>query len=276
MAGFDDIPRIVRARGDVAVWEIGKGEPVLVLHGFPDAPVGMTPVVDRLVAQGFRCLVPALPGYLPSGPVANYHCANIANDMRAVLDAYGMAQVPVVGHDWGGCVALDLGAAHADRVSRVVSLAIPHPAGFAARRRDLQEQKTAAYAWILAYSGNAAQLAADPFWLDQIHEEWSPGLTREEWPTVKGVLAQPGVAEAVHGWYRDDFESATSTGDVLVPTLMLHGTNDGCIRPACFRGFEERFPAGLELEELPGVGHWLHCEAPDVVADRIVRFLREE
>ena len=132
-------PRLVRARADVAVWEAGEGDPVLVLHGFPDAPVGMTPLVDRLVAGGWRCLVPALPGYLPSQPVASYRTADVAGDMLAVLDAYGIERAPVVGHDWGGCVALDLGADHADRVTRAVSLAIPHPDGFAARRTDLQE-----------------------------------------------------------------------------------------------------------------------------------------
>ncbi|MGI9187398.1 MAG: alpha/beta fold hydrolase [Gaiellales bacterium] len=273
MSGFEDAPRIVEARNHLAVWEVGEGDPVLVLHGFPDAPVGLTPLVSRLAAAGYRCLVPALPGYLPSGPVDDYTSKAVARDMLAVLDAYGLERCPVVGHDWGGCVALDLGADHADRITRVVSLAIPHPAGFAARRRDLQEQKTAAYAWILAYSGGAAALAADPTWLDQIHEEWSPGLERAEWPAVKDVLAQPGVGDAIHGWYRDDFDAATSTGDVLVPTLMLHGAADGCIRPACFRGFEERFPAGLGLVEVPGVGHWLHCEAPDEIAERIVAFL---
>lgn len=273
MSAFSDTPRIIRARNDIAVWEVGEGEPVVVLHGFPDAPIGLTPLVTRLAAAGYRCLMPALPGYLPSGPVDDYHSKAVARDMLAVLDAYSLDRAPAVGHDWGGCVALDLGADHADRITRVVSLAIPHPAGFAARRRDLQEQKTAAYAWILAYSGAAAALAADPVWLDQIHAEWSPGLDRAEWPAVKDILAQPGVGESVHGWYRDDFEATSSTGDVLVPTLMLHGADDGCIRPACFRGFEDRFPAGLELVEVPGVGHWLHCEAPDEIAERIVRFL---
>ena len=273
MDAFATPPRIVRARGDIAVWEVGEGDPVLVLHGFPDAPVGMRPLVERLAAAGWRCLVPALPGYLPSGPVDSYRTTAVADDMIAVLDAYGIAAAPVVGHDWGGCVALDLGADHAARVTRAVSLAIPHPDGFAARRTDLQEQKTAAYAWILAYSGGAARLAADPDWLDQIHAEWSPGLTRDEWSAVKAVLAQPGVGEAVHGWYRDDFGATTSTGDVLVPTLMLHGERDGCIRPACFRGFADRFPAGLDLEEIPGVGHWLHCERPDAIAGRITAFL---
>ena len=130
----------------------------------------------------------SLPGYLPSQPVDSYRTADVAADMVAVLDAYGIDRAPVVGHDWGGCVALDLGADHPERITRAVSLAIPHPDGFAARRTDLQEQKTAAYAWMLAYSGRAARLAADPVWLDQIHEEWSPGLVREEWPAVTQVV----------------------------------------------------------------------------------------
>lgn len=273
MSIFERTPLLVQARGAVAVWSIGEGRPVLVLHGFPDAPLGMSPLVERLVAAGYRAILPSLPGYAPSEPVANYQSAAVAGDMIAVLDAFELERVPVVGHDWGGCVALDLGANHADRVSRVVSLAIPHPDGFAARRSDLQEQKTAAYAWILAYSSGAAQLAADADWLDQVHEEWSPGLCRAEWSAVKEVLQRPGVGEAVHGWYRDDFGTTSSTGDVLVPTLMLHGSNDGCIRPACFKGFEHRFHDGLELEQVDGVGHWLHVEQPDAIAERIVRFL---
>ena len=68
-------PRIVRARGDVAVWEVGAGDPVLVLHGFPDCPQGLRPLVARLAAAGFRCLVPSLPGYDPSGPVDDYRTA---------------------------------------------------------------------------------------------------------------------------------------------------------------------------------------------------------
>ena len=186
MDEFATAPSFAQARGAVAFWDLGEGLPVLVLHGFPDAPIGMTPLVERLV---------------------------------------------------------------------------------------LQEQKTAAYAWILAYSSGATQLASDPVWLDQVHQEWSPGLHRSEWPAVKEILQQPGVGEAVHGWYRDDFGASTSTGDVLVPTLMLHGGNDGCIRPACFTGFEQRFPAGLELEQVDGVGHWLHIEQPDAIAARILHFL---
>lgn len=271
---LDGTPRIVRARADVAVWEIGDGDPVLVLHGFPDTPQGMRPLVDRLVGAGFRAIVPALPGYLPSGPVDDYRTSSVAADMVAVLDALGLPRVRVVGHDWGGLVAYDLGAAHADRVERLVGLAVPHPSGFAVRRRDLQEQKTAAYAWILAFSSGAADLAADPDWLDQIHAEWSPGLVRPEWPAVKELLARPGVGAAIHGWYHDDIARDDGTGDVRVPALVLHGSHDGCIGPACYRDIAGRFAAGAEIEEIPDVGHWLHVEQPDAVAARIVSFLQ--
>lgn len=271
---LDAAPRIVRARADVAVWEVGAGDPVLVLHGFPDTAQGMRPLVERLVAAGFRAIVPALPGYPPSGPVDDYRTSSVAADMVAVLDALAVDRAAVVDHDWGGLVAYDLGAAHPNRIARIAALAVPHPSGFAVRRRDLQEQKTAAYAWILAFSSGAAALAADPVWLDQIHAEWSPGLTRPEWPAVKALLAQAGVGDAIHGWYRDDMARDDLTGDVRVPALVLHGTQDGCIGPACYRAIAERFAAGAEIAEIAGVGHWLHVEEPDAIAARIVSFLR--
>ncbi len=271
---LDAAPRIVRARGDIAVWDVGAGDPVLVLHGFPDTPQGMRPLVERLTAAGFRAIVPALPGYPPSDPVEDYRTSMVATDMVAVLDALDLARVHVVGHDWGGLVAYDLGAAHAGRVERAVALAVPHPSGFAVRRRDLQEQKTAAYAWILAFSSGAPELAADPGWLDQIHAEWSPGLERPEWPAVKELLAQPGVGAAIHGWYRDDMTQTGMTGEVQVPMLVLHGGRDGCIGPACYRAIAGRFAAGAEIDEIPEIGHWLHVEQPDAIGERIVSFLR--
>lgn len=266
-------PSIVRARGDVAVWEAGAGPPVLVLHGFPDAPVGMRPLAERLVAHGFRAIVPALPGYPPSASVDDYRTVAVAADMIAVLDALGIDEAAVVGHDWGGLVAYDLGAEHAQRISRVAALAVPHPAGFAVRRRDLMEQQSAAYAWILAFSSTAAALAADPIWLDQIHAAWSPGLTRPEWPAVRQLLALPGVGEAVHRWYYDDMTASSMTGEVRVPALVLHGSADGCIGPACYREIADRFAAGVEIEQIDGAGHWLHVEQPERIADRLAAFL---
>jgi pimeloyl-ACP methyl ester carboxylesterase len=64
------------------------------------------------------------------------------------------------------------------------------------------------------------------------------------------------------------------TGDVRVPALVLHGERDGCIGPACYRSITDRFAVGAEIEEISDVGHWLHIEQPDAIAERVIRFLR--
>ncbi len=62
-----------------------------------------------------------------------------------------------------------------------------------------------------------------------------------------------------------------------VPTLYLHGTDDGVMGADIVVEDELRpnFPAGLELVMVPGTGHFLHLEEPDVVNHRIVTFLQD-
>jgi len=50
--------------------------------------------------------------------------------------------------------------------------------------------------------------------------------------------------------------------------LQLHGANDGCILPALVDD-RHRFAAPHAMEVIPDVGHFLHIEAPEAIADRI-------
>ncbi len=257
------------ARAPIACWERGEGDPVLVLHGFPDHAVGMLSLAERIAAAGGRAIVPALPGYHPSGaaPDGDYSADAVSRDMADLLDGLGIERAAVVGHDWGGLLAYHLGAAHPDRVTSIVAMSVPHPSGFRVRRRILREQQSAAYAWILAYAGDRVEIAADPSWLTQVAHHWSPALRRDDWPDILEVLTRPEVAEAVCGWYRCDFDGVgAATGDVLVPATVIHGAQDACIGPAVYAGTEERFRSGCVRHCLPTLGHWPHLEAPDETA----------
>jgi pimeloyl-ACP methyl ester carboxylesterase len=57
------------------------------------------------------------------------------------------------------------------------------------------------------------------------------------------------------------------------PLLYLHGERDGCMLPALGRRTAEFLGAGSELEMVPGAGHFLHLERPEIVNERIARFL---
>jgi pimeloyl-ACP methyl ester carboxylesterase len=255
----------VNARGPVAVWRRrASGPAVLLLHGYPDNAASMLPLAEHLCAQGLDTLTVALPGFSPSGPVDGHGGDELCADLLAVLDAFDIDRAHVVGHDWGAALAYHLGCYYPERVARVVALSVPHPAGFAARRATLREQRTATYARLLADPLRGPTLARDRAWVTSLAATWSPGLYRADWPAVLDTVCTAPTADQVHRYYRDDM-SGRDTGVVVSPATVIHGAQDGCISPAVFLGLEDRFAAGVTTHLLPDVGHWPHLESPAVV-----------
>ena len=265
----------VQGRGPIAVWEWGEGPPVMIVHGFPDHAWGLAPTARLLAAAGFRSICPALPGYWPSAPVpyGDYGPGAVGADLLAVLDALELERVALVGHDWGAELGYPLVAAAPERFSAFVSLATPHPAGYAVRRSNFTELGTAWYAIFLAFAPGAAEVARQAPWLTALMHSWSPGLHRRDWPQVLALLEQPGVMEAICAYYRANLEAPPARPVVPISTTIIHGGQDGCISTLAYRDLERFFPAGLRLHFLPDVGHWPHLEAPETVIGHIVTAL---
>jgi pimeloyl-ACP methyl ester carboxylesterase len=84
------------------VARVGKGRPILLLHGWPEFWLTWEPVMTRL-ADRFQLIAPDLRGFgdsdKPDGPFGpDRHAA----DILALIDALDLAEVGVVGHDVGG------------------------------------------------------------------------------------------------------------------------------------------------------------------------------
>ena len=120
--------RFVEAGGlRMHVAEAGAGEPLLLLHGWPQHWYQWRGVIQRL-ADERRVIVPDLRGFgwtdAPPGPVEP---DVFVNDVIALLDALGIEQTDLAGHDWGGFTSLLLAARHPERFRKVVALSTPHP-----------------------------------------------------------------------------------------------------------------------------------------------------
>ncbi|MDQ2797581.1 MAG: alpha/beta hydrolase, partial [Actinomycetota bacterium] len=105
-----------------------EGAPaVVLLHGFPQDRHSWDRVSERLVTGGLRTLAPDQRGYSPGArptepyPEA-YAISELVEDVVALLDAAGIDQAHVVGHDWGGAVAWSLAGAHPERVASLTVL----------------------------------------------------------------------------------------------------------------------------------------------------------
>src|SRR5919202_1224240 len=81
------------------------GEPVVLLHGFPQDGSAFDRLTPLLAAAGLRTLAPDQRGYSPGARPAGrsaYRVRELEADVLALLDAAGLASAHVVGHDWGG------------------------------------------------------------------------------------------------------------------------------------------------------------------------------
>jgi len=271
--------RIVPARAGVAVYERGSGDPVLLVGGFPDHAIGLLPLAEALADNGFRAVVAAYPGYAPSEPLPDdaYSIPTVAEDLVTVMAALDAPRFSVVGHGWGGLYGFQLASAHPDRIERLVSISAPHPAGFARRHRVYAEQKTVVYAYLLAYAGNAEELAMDRAWLTSLAHAWSPGLWRADWDDVLDLVATAAAAHATHRYYHADLAGAGAPiGVITTPTTVIYGTASQCIRAPLFEGLDDRFAAPLHRHAIADVGHWPHLERPDEVLQRVLAGLRRD
>jgi pimeloyl-ACP methyl ester carboxylesterase len=107
---------------------IGKGPPVVLLHGWPHTWFAWRDVAP-ILAEKYRVIMPDLRGLGDtSRPTTGYDKLTMANDIwRLVRDELGYQNIFLAGHDWGGVVAYSLAATHPEAVTRLAILDITIP-----------------------------------------------------------------------------------------------------------------------------------------------------
>jgi proline iminopeptidase len=102
--------------GEVAAWISGRGAPVLILHGGP----GLSDHTGELAAElgpDRMCIRYQQRGLRPTTLREPYTVETHVDDAVGVLDALGVDRAAVVGHSWGGHLAMHLALAHPGRVA---------------------------------------------------------------------------------------------------------------------------------------------------------------
>jgi len=270
----------------------GDGPVVLCLHGFPDTLRTFDALLDALSEAGFRGVAPAMRGYEPQSQPADgdYHAVRMAEDVAGWIDQLGGGPVHLVGHDWGATIAFAAAALVPEKVRSLTVLAVPHPVRFAENYAGSAAQQARSQ-YIIDFQSPAADVAIvedNCAWLERLCRTWSPGWAEPDsaLKAMRETFVLPGVANATLSWYRQAFDVTSDPGRatqallsqaVRVPTLGMVGETDGCIAAEIFAASMQSadFPAGLEVDRMPGAGHFLHLEQPGPVAHRVIAWLRQ-
>lgn len=190
---------------------------------------------------------------------------DLAGDAAAVLDHLGWDSAHVMGISMGGTVAQHLALTAGDRV-RTMSLGCTWPG-------PLPEEG----AWGEAVLDLAtAASSGDPLVAAKLMFEANVSAVfaardgaLEEFAAVAGAVVVPGPVILMQMRAATDHDAVDRLGDLAVPTLVLHGTEDRIIRPEAGALLASLIP-GARLESLEGVGHLFFWEQPELSA-RLVR-----
>lgn len=273
--------------------EAGSGPPVILLHGFPQTHMAWARVAPRL-AEDFRVIVPDLRGYGGSDAPADdaghtaYSKRTMAADVVGLMDALGIAQAAVLGHDRGARVAYRLALDHPARVARLGILEVVPTADFwAAWNAEL-----ALKAWHWTFLAQPAPLperliGADPvWWLERILADWSLAgdLSAFDPAALESYRAQIRAPERLAAMCAD-YRAGAGLDRALDEADRAAGRRIGV--PLRFLWAEGGFPAqtGDPLGAWRGwagevsgtscrAGHFVMEENPQAVLDAFGPFLR--
>lgn len=261
------------------VAEIGEGPPVLVLHGFPAYWADFAEQMARLASAGFRVIAPDLPGYAESDKLAStldYRSTLLAGDLAGLIRALGLAQVFLIGHDWGGTLAYCLASEHPELVSRLAVLNAGHPELFRLALRRCEQLRKSWYIFLF-------QLPWLPEWLVQRRRALEvalrgmlverAALSDEELDRYVAAMRTPGAARAAVSYYRAAFRAPVRAKRIVSQrTLVLWGERDTALSADLLLGGLTAYVPDVRVERFAEGGHWLHRDLPEVVSGRLRDF----
>lgn len=262
----------------------------LLLHGFPDAATTWRHLLPALAEGGFRPVAPWLRGYAPSTVPDDgmYQVGALARDAGSLHEALGGDERAVIlGHDWGAMATYAAVGWQPERWRRAVTMAVPPAASMFGGFSSYDQLRRSWYMFFFQSPlADAAVAADDLLFVERLWLDWSPSHDPSpDLPAVKEALRDPANLAAALGYYRAtlgdgptdpalDEVQAAWMAPTPVPTLYLHGADDGCLGADLVTGAEAALPAeGSRAEVLDGVGHFLHVEDPDTVNQLVVEFL---
>jgi pimeloyl-ACP methyl ester carboxylesterase len=258
------------------------GEPVVLLHGFPQSARCWDAVTPALAATGLRTLAPDQRGYSPGARPAGraaYRLAELVADAAAVVEAAlagtGRSRAHVVGHDWGAIVAWALAGLRPQLVRTVTGISVPPAGAVAAALRRPRQLCASWYAVAFQVPGLAERVFAAP-----PGRAWSPtlvrllvrsGQARARAERDAAGLADPAALTAALDWYRAGaLRRGARVPEAAVPALYVWSDGDTAVT----RGAAELAPSHVagpfRYVELRGVSHWIPEEAPDALGELLL------
>jgi pimeloyl-ACP methyl ester carboxylesterase len=255
----------------------GKGDPVLLLHGYAESSHMWLPLIAKL-ASSHTVIAPDLRGFGQSAaPAGGYTKKEMAQDIHALMVKLGYPKVRLVGHDIGLMVAYAYAAQYPSEVDRIVLMDAFLPGvgdwTHVWLLRDLWHFHFYGKTPLALVTGRE-RVYLEHFWNDFAADP-KKSLSEADRKFYASEYARPGHMaagmEVFRAFEKDaaDFAGFAKT-PLPMPMLVLSGEKAG----GNFLIEQGKLVDGnVEGVIVKGSGHWLMEEAPDLVIPKLAEFL---
>lgn len=270
--------------------DVGRGQPIVVLHGGPDFDHSyLLPDLDRL-ANSYRLIYYDQRGRGRSAEGVRAEDVTLASDIAdldKVREHYRLPTTAILGHSWGTVLALEYAIRHPERVSRLI-LMNPAPASaadFRQFRKERLKNMGADLDRLRAVAATDGYKAGDPDAVVAYYRiHFKAALARPEdyerlmaimkpsFTTSEAILKARHVEDRLMAdtWSSDGYDLLPKLRSLKVPTLILYGDHD-FIPSFVAQHIAEAVPAA-RFVTMKECGHFAYLECPEPVRKEIDAF----
>jgi len=274
---------IALSKHDLFVATAGSGEPLLLLHGYPQSGEIWRFVAPEL-AKSWQVIIPDLPGMgLSSGSNGGFDLPSVSEEIHRLLGALGLSGVNVVGHDWGGAVGAVYALRHRSNVRRFAFIeSAVGGAGFEQLWVFNKPNPAMTFIPFLLTESLAETLLVgkEEVFLRHLWNTFTHNKSRvpfESWQPYLDSMKRPGLVHSSAGYYRavygaaDSIQKMVAAGRLDIPVLSVSG--DASFGPDQ-RTFVEAFANNIVKHvTIVNAGHFVAEEQPDALIAELRSFL---
>ncbi|TFF89354.1 MAG: alpha/beta hydrolase [Promethearchaeota archaeon] len=260
----------------------GSGEPLILLHGFPDFWYGWKNIILGLKDE-FKLIVPDMRGYNKSDKpnnVKDYTIDNLTNDVKMLGEKLNIKDFYLAGHDWGGMIAWIFAEKYPEYVKKLIILNAPHPRIFGKKISSNKKQKKA--------SSYISRFQKDPegseLFLKQNNYQGlklavfgsanKNSFSQKDKNKYLRAWSQPGAIKSGIYYYTAFDMPYEAAGIIKVPTLIIWGMKDMFLLPKLLEGISD-YVKDLKIVKSEKSTHWILHDDPDFVIENIREFINE-
>lgn len=262
--------------------KLGKGEPLIILHGLFGSSDNWFSV-GRELSGDFEVFLVDLRnhGQSPHNELHNYEV--LSEDVAFFIDQHHIDKAHIIGHSMGGKTTLQLGLRHPDKVNKMIIVDISPfrypvsniPPGLMSHDIIIKAMQAVDPSSISNRDEADAKLK-ESISSAPVRQFLLKNLKRSSEGTFKWILNLPVLSDNLHEIYAGlpDIEHQPSGNIPVFPLLFIKGQRSEYIRAEDQKSISNYFPHA-EIKTIQNAGHWVHAEQPSEFLSIVKNFLKK-